>query len=127
MRTFKYFLLATLIAVGFGLGVFQAAFEDKPKYTIPEVMKTAHAGKDALLKKVGAGTASKEDKEKLVELYTALGQNKPPKGDDKDWKKRTDALLTAAKDVLAGKEGSADQLKKAANCMGCHNAHKADD
>jgi hypothetical protein len=127
MRTFKYFMLATLVVVGFGLGVFPAAFEDKPKYTIPEVMKTAHAGKDALVKKAIAGTASKEEKEKLVELYTALSQNKPPKGDAKSWKDKTDALVSSAKGVLADEKGAVDKLKKASTCMACHDVHKADD
>jgi len=40
------------------------------------------------------------------------------------WKEKTTALLTAAKDAEAGKEGAGAALMKAANCMACHSAHK---
>src|SRR5215475_8504564 len=55
--------------------VARAADEEKPKYTIKEVMKKAHTPDGGLLKKIVAGEATKADAEQLVELYTALGQN----------------------------------------------------
>jgi hypothetical protein len=57
-------------------------------------------------------------------MFTALAANKPPKGEEESWKEKTTALLTAAKDVAAGKDGAGDALGKAANCMECHKAHK---
>ena len=36
----------------------------------------------------------------------------------------TAALLAAAKDAEAGKEGAGAALTKAVNCMACHSAHK---
>jgi cytochrome c553 len=89
---------------------------DKPKHTIKEVMKVAHKG--GLMKKVADGNASDDEKKQLVELYESLAANKPPKGDDADWKTKTDALLTSAK-AADGKT-----LLKAANCKACHEAHK---
>lgn len=96
--------------------------KEKPKYSIKEVMKNAH--KSGLLDKVAKGTASEEEKKELAELYLALHQNKPPKGSPDSWKEKTDALVKASKDVLAGKEGSGEALKKVANCMACHKEHK---
>jgi hypothetical protein len=127
MRLVKRFALAA-VGVGLlaGLAVCRPA-EDKPKYTIEDVMKKAHDAKnnpDAIFPKVVSGKASDDDKKQLVELYTALGQNKPPKGDADDWKTRTDAMVTAAKAVADNKDGSIDDLKKAVACMDCHKLHR---
>jgi len=125
MRMVKYFLLAALTFVLVGLGGYQAEEKknEKPKYTIKEVMKMAH-GKDGLRNKVVDGTATKEEKEKLLELYTALSQNKPPKGDEKDWQERTGKLVKAAKDVVAGKAEGIKGLPQPADCMACHSMHR---
>lgn len=88
----------------------------KAKHTISDVMKTAMKG--GLCAKVAGGKASDAEKAQLVELFTALAANKPPKGDEASWKEKTGALLTAAK------AGDGAALKKAANCGGCHGAHK---
>jgi hypothetical protein len=82
------------------------------------------AHKDGLMKKVAAGDGSKEDAEKLVKLYEALEENKPPKGDEESWKKQTKAMIDAAEDAVKGEKGAGDALKKAANCAECHKAHK---
>lgn len=124
MRTVKYFLLATLAMTMVGLGMFQAREADQPKYTIKEVMKLAH--KSNLWKKVAEGKASKEEKDKLVELYTALSEDKPPKGDAKDWKERTDAMVKAAKEAAAGEKQGEKALLKAVKCLDCHKLHKGD-
>jgi surface antigen len=88
----------------------------EPKYKIKEVM--AKAMKGGLCGKVAKGEASAEEKKELIELFTALAANKPPKGEEASWKEKTEALLKAAK----ADDGKA--LKKAANCAGCHAAHK---
>jgi hypothetical protein len=128
MRTFHFIALAAGLSVAAGATL--SAVEDKPKLTIKEIMEKAHRPeKTSLLDTIKAEKGSKEDKEKLVELYTMLGQNKPPKGDAKSWKEKTEALLTAAKDVAGNKEGAIDKLKKAtaeAKCMACHDAHSDD-
>jgi hypothetical protein len=100
-----------------------AAQDKQPKYSIEDVMDMAHS-KKGILKKVLSGGADKADKEKLVELYVALGQNKPPRGSAEDWKMRTDALVSSAKSVAKGADDGIANLKKAANCTDCHKLHK---
>jgi len=116
---------AALSALGVAMVVYAsrenvtAANNADPKYTIKEVMEQAH--KSGLMKKVAAGTAEKEDREKLAELYKALSENKPPKGDAEEWKKSTAVLQKAAeaavKDPAAGK-------KLKVNCGECHGKFK---
>ena len=127
---FVKFAVPALAAVGLlaGLALSRAA-ADKPKYSIKEVMQKAHKDdKDnnvvSIVSKIKAGTASDDEKKQLVELYTALGQNQPPKGDTDSWKSKTDALLTAAKEVADGKDAGVGDLKKAADCVACHSVHK---
>lgn len=124
MRSMKLVVVAALCLSLVGLsGVFTAAQEKgAPKYTTKEVMKEAM--KDGLCKKVASGKATKEEAEKLVELFTALGQNKPPKGEADSWKEKTGALVAAAKGVASGDKTAAAKLGKAANCKACHDAHK---
>lgn len=105
-----------------GLSLLRAADEEKPKYTIKEVMQKAHKG--GLLKKVADGKADDDDKKQLVDFYLALRKHKPPRGDEAEWKKKTEVILVAAKDVAAGKEGAEKKLQEAANCANCHKVHK---
>jgi hypothetical protein len=121
MRAMKYCLLAGLTLGLLGLAL-PTSGEEKAKYTIKEVMKKAH--KEGLFKKVADGKADKAEKDELVSLYTALAANKPPKGDAKAWGSKTEAIVKAAKDVAAGKEGSEKDLKGAVQCKNCHDAHK---
>lgn len=125
MKSVLRFGLAVLaVAMVAGLGYFRADDKDKPKFTIKEVMKKAHTAKTGLKDKAISDKGTKEEKAELVELYTALGQNKPPKGDEKVWKEKTDAILTAAKDVAEDKKDSVDALKKATDCKACHTLFK---
>jgi cytochrome c553 len=110
--------LAVVASIGLGLVVAQ----DNPKYTIKEVMKEAH--KSGLYKKVGEGKANKEEKEKLVELYTALPQNKPPKGDAAEWKKQTEAMLSAAKGSAKDDKDEQAKLLSIVKCQECHGKFK---
>ena len=111
------------IAIGASLGTSaQEKEDDKPKYNIKEVMAKAH--KSNLYKKVARGEASDEEKKMLLDLYTALAEHEPPKGDSKAWKAHTKVLVEAAKAAIDDKEGSGDKILKAANCGACHKAHK---
>lgn len=113
----KKILFAGMLALGvmvLALSSNQAALE--PKYTISEVMKKAMKG--GLCGKVASGKASEAEQTELVELFTALCENKAPKGDQKDWVSKCQALIKAAKD------GDGKALKAAANCKACHDAHK---
>ncbi len=91
------------------------AADEKPKYTIKEVMKFH---KDKLHEKFQKGEATKEEKEKLLEGYESMVKSKPPKGDEKDWKAKSEALVKAVKD------NDVEGFKKAVNCGACHGAHK---
>ena len=107
-----------------GEGNFPAAQDKKdPKYSISEVMQQAH-GKKGILKKLQAGKGDKADAEKLLEMYIALQQNKPPAGDGASWKKFTDGMVAAAKAAVKGGDEAPKLLKKAVNCQACHKAHK---
>jgi hypothetical protein len=108
--------LVGMAVLTLGMVSLSLAADEKPKYTIKEVMKEAMKG--GLCKKVATGKASKEEKDKLLEMFKALTQNKPPKGESDSWKTKTDALVSAAN----GDDGKA--LGKAANCMACHEVHK---
>src|SRR6185436_4924165 len=94
--------------------------EDLP---IKDVMKKAHTppekGKPTLLAKATGAKATDEDKKMLLELYENLGKNKPPKGDEDEWKKRTDEIVAAAKALVEGGKGAAGKLTKATNCAAC--------
>ncbi len=68
MRGSKY--VAWLVILGSLAGAGLVWGDDsKPKYTIKQVMAQAH--KNGMYKKVAQGKATKEEKDKLVELYTA--------------------------------------------------------
>ncbi|MFN4261411.1 MAG: hypothetical protein ACK4RK_19165 [Gemmataceae bacterium] len=124
MRKVLPFGVAVVALVGvLNTGLFQAAADEKPKYTISEVMVKAH--KQGLLKKVTSGQASDAEKKQLCELYAALAATPCPKGDAASWKKMTGAIVVACEKVAKG-GGAADQaaLAKAVNCGACHKAHR---
>lgn len=63
----------------------------------------------------------------MLNLYKALAAAKPPRGDDADWKTRTDALVAAAEELDKGDKPSPMAIviyKKALDCKGCHTEHK---
>ena len=110
-------LLIAGLVLAFGwVAVGLVGAEDK------EEMKVCMKG--GLCAKVAKGEATAEEQKKLAGLFAALHAAKPPKGEAESWDAKTKALLQAADDVLAGKEGAGDKLKAAANCMECHKAHK---
>jgi hypothetical protein len=115
-----------LLAVAWGAlvlnGARAAEEQDKPKYTIKQVMEKAH--KNKLLDKIASGQGTKEEAEELLALYKALGANKPPKGELEGWEKKTVAIIEAAQAVVDGKEGAGARLKAAANCAQCHREHR---
>jgi hypothetical protein len=117
MRFVAAGILATLaLALAFQ-GDNQAG--EKAKYSISEVMIQAH--KSGLWKKVAEGKAEKGDREKLAELYKALTQNKPPKGDAGEWKKATEVLHKVAVEAIANPEAG---KKLKVNCGACHKQFK---
>jgi hypothetical protein len=123
-------MISRILAVAFvfglaGVSIVAVAEEKKkePKHTIKQVMADAHKSK--LIDKVSGGGASKEEKQKLLGLYADLFDNKPPKGDEGDWAKKAGSLVVGAARVLLEQPGGTEELKAAANCKACHEAHKA--
>ena len=51
---------------------------------------------------------------------------KPPKGEEKEWKKRTKKLVEAANALVKEDKDAKDLLKKATNCAECHKEHKGE-
>ena len=81
------------LVAGWSLSLLSAADDAKPKYTIKEVM--GFLKKDKLVDKFEKDTATKEEKEKLLEGYESMLKQKPPMGDEADWKKKCEALVKA--------------------------------
>lgn len=122
---FKFwgFVIGCLLTAGvLSMPGFAADDESKPKYKTKEVM--AEALKGPLAKKVAAGDASAEEKKLLLEMFMAMTKNEPAKGDAESWKKKTTALVAAAKAAVAGDENAPNLLKEATNCKACHDVHK---
>ncbi|HXG08370.1 MAG TPA: hypothetical protein VNK04_01130 [Gemmataceae bacterium] len=109
-------LLLTLVTTSSG------ALQDKPKYSIREVMQKAH--KTGLWKKVAEGKATEAERKELVEYYTSLSQQKPPKGDLELWRKRTSTMLKIAQAAEKGDKGEAAKLLKTVNCKDCHGTFR---
>jgi len=118
----KLLVASVVVISGWTVFAMTSGAQDDKKVAIKEVMQVAMKG--GLCKKVATGQASEEEKKKLAGLFAALHENKPPKGEQSSWDSKTKALVDAANDVLAGKEGAGAALGKAADCMGCHSAHK---
>ena len=98
--------------------------DDKPKYTNKQVMGKVFKGPKALKAKISSGKATAEEKKMALMYLEAMAKNKPKKGDAESWKKKTAALVKAAKGVVEGKEGAVKAFNAAANCKSCHNMHK---
>jgi hypothetical protein len=114
--------IALSVVVFLAGGLLLLAAEGDTKYTIKQVMKEAH--KDGLLKKITEGEPSRADKEKLLDLYVSLWEQKPPSGEEASWAKKTGELVVGAAKVVLGKEGSQAALKSSVNCKACHDTHK---
>jgi hypothetical protein len=110
------------VAFGWVVITVTGTAQEKAKYTTKEVMQKAHKG--GLMKKVSEGKASDEEKKQLVAFYEALAANKPPKGDEAEWKVKTSAVLAAARAAAEGQQGAAEKLSATVKCMECHQAHK---
>ena len=113
---------AIIVAMLMTISASAIADDSEPKHTIKECMKACFKG--PLIKKVVGGNASDEEKTQLHEMMVSMTKNSPPKGEAESWKKKTEALVKAAKAVTDGKPKAAQMLKKAANCKACHSQHK---
>ncbi|MBS0266259.1 MAG: hypothetical protein JSS02_30295 [Planctomycetes bacterium] len=113
----KRFVCCAVAAVVAGLSVsLVSAADEKPKYSIKEVMEFQK--KDKLFDKMKKGEISKEDKAKLLEGWESAAKHKPPKGDEKEWKEKVEAVVKAIKD------DDKDAFGKAIDCGACHGKFK---
>jgi hypothetical protein len=92
------------------------------QHTIKDVMVTAY--KEKLAKRVIQGEATTDEKERLLTLYQALAEAKPPRGSRASWQKKTDALVQAAQAAIQGQADAPMLLKKTMECGACHTRHK---
>ena len=100
------------------------AVDAEPKYSTKDIMKALNKGDENVGKKVTRGQGTAEDFAKLVDYYSALPANKPPRGDQSSWDAKTAALVKASKSLKAGEPGALAAYKAAANCKACHTEHK---
>lgn len=94
---------------------------------IKQAMKFAHKapkGEKKLNEKIVEGTAEEGDIKKALDLYKAMAEVKPPKGDPAEFKARTLKLITATEELVAKKPDAAAHYKVAVNCKGCHSEHR---
>jgi hypothetical protein len=80
--------------------------------------------KSKLIDKVLGGKASEEEKKTLLDLYKEMAKEDAPKGDQADWKKKVEALVSAAQRVVSGDKEAIAKLKAASDCKACHSLHK---
>ncbi|MDY3554569.1 hypothetical protein R5W24_003693 [Gemmata sp. JC717] len=123
-------------AVLFAFGSVTAAPADDKLPEIAEIMKKGHAKTDGYITKVKEAVKGGkwEDAQKYAKdmsiLGTAIGKNKPPKGDDKSWKALTDKYADTTQKILKGTEDKDAKATNAAigsmvmSCGGCHSKHK---
>lgn len=115
---------AVLVGLGIALVGEAASLGDDSKVSINDIMKQAHS-KDGLRGKMISGKASKDEQQQLLDLYIALGKNKPPKGDAASWKKRTDAIVKATQDFMKDPKAKA-RFGNVTRCKDCHDQHKGE-
>ena len=126
MKLFALLFAATGLLT---IASFTLAEDDTDKDAIKNIMRKCMNDDeknldDGLCKKVATGKATQEEKDQLVAMLKALTKLEPPKGEAASWQQKTGALLAAAKSVVAGDKGAGVKLANAADCKGCHSAHR---
>jgi hypothetical protein len=128
--------IVAALAVAVSVGGTTAGDEKVP--TTKEIMMKMNGKKDApgLLKKSeDAGKGEKwEDAQKYAkemgELAKAIVKNKPTKGEEESWKKKTKefaetwAAIAVAAEAKNGKDHAEAIKKFRASCMECHEEHR---
>ena len=112
-------------AVALLLGAVPQAKDKKPKpKTIKQIMEETHKGADNPASEVRHGRGTPEMAKTLLEAYKLMASMKPPRGDEKSWKSRTEAVIAALTDLLANKSGAVDRVYSATDCRACHDPHR---
>lgn len=131
-RLLSFALLGPVAAGVAFVGTKGFADESSATPPIKEIMKVAFAGDkknnvEPLCKVVVSGKGTKQDADELLKFVKDLAAAKPPRGDEDDWKKRTQDLVAAAEQLDASDKPSAEAVasfKSANDCRACHKAHR---
>ena len=119
----------TVLALTVTLALSAYALDAKYQ-PIADAMKYAHKapkGEKKVSDRIIEGTASEEEIKKTLELYKAMANTEPPKGDPAAFKEKVAKLIGATEDVLAKKEGATAHYKEAVDCKACHKDFKQAD
>jgi hypothetical protein len=117
----RFLTVAVIAAVATSMAL---AEETNP---IKDAMKFAHKapqGEKKLNEKVIDGTASEADVKKSLDLYKAMVDTKPPKGDQAGFKEKVEKLIVATQEVVDKKPDAVAHYKDAVNCKACHSEYK---
>lgn len=112
---------ASILCVWTGLA---AESDSEPIKVAMKYVHKAPKGEKKVSDRIIEGTASDEELKKTLELYKAMVDAKPPRGEQTAHKDRVLKLISATEDVLGKKDGAPATYKTAANCKACHNEHK---
>jgi hypothetical protein len=133
-------LVVAVLSCGSALGL--AGSEQKPgapkeppnAMSINEIMVAAHvrdiqgkgnrSSRRNLDTRVLSGTATDQEKTRLLELYRQLGKSTPPRGSIGEWKADTTPLIRAMEGVVSGRRNARDQLTKVLDCKACHARYR---
>ncbi len=109
-----------------GAAAQPAADAPKAKYTLEEVMQQAHGTPQmpGIRPKVLDGSATDDEKKKLLDLYISLTENAPPQGDAAKWKDMTNAVVVAMGKVVVGREDAVAEFETATDCNACHMEYR---
>ncbi len=122
----RKFLPISIVAVSVlcvGTGV-AAENESEPIRVAMKYVHKAPKGEKKVSDRIIDGTASDEELKKTLELYKAMVDAKPPRGEQSAHKERVIKLISATEDVIGKKDGAPAAYKAAANCKACHSEHK---
>lgn len=92
-----------------------------------KAMKYAHKapqGEKKLNEKIADGTATDEEIRKALELYKAMVDDKPPRGEQAAYKEKVVKVIAATEELVAKKKEGVAHYKEAINCKACHSEHK---
>ena len=124
MRAVQRVVLAILVLAA-SAGWYGSRADDDSRTVIVAAMRRVFSGQDPpLVLKVAAGDANDAEKKRLLTVLTGLAKTQPDHGDPDSWKAKTAALVSAAQDLMDGKDGAGDRLRAASNCRACHQAHR---
>jgi hypothetical protein len=119
----RFLTVAALAAIATSI-----AFAVEDANPIKDAMKFAHKapqGEKKLSDKIIDGSAPEADVKKTLDLYKAMVDTKPPKGDEAAFKQKMQKLIVATEEVVEKKPDAAAHYKEAVNCKACHSEHKS--